>query len=177
MLLFHWTSLRTWKVTPRKLVCTALIDDWLENINDNQTTGVCLLDISKCFDTISHHILLQKLSMYGIKNTELEWKLEWFSSYLGKRKQAVLCHNKLSSFVDITSGVPQGSVLGPFLFLLFINDISNFTTDGCVTNLFADDAMIYTSGDSVSEVQLKLQSCLINISKWYRENCLKFKSD
>ena len=49
-----------------------VIDDWLENINDNQTTGVCLLDISKCFDTISHHILLQKLSMYGIKDTELE---------------------------------------------------------------------------------------------------------
>ena len=49
--------------------------------------------------------------------------------------------NKLSSFVDITSGVPQGSMLGPFLFLLFIYDISNLTTDGCVTNLFADDAM------------------------------------
>ena len=150
-----------------------VIDDWLENINDNQTTGVCLLDISKCFATISHHILLQKLSMYGIKNTELEW----FSSYLGKRKQRVLCHNKLSSFVDITSGVPQGSVLGPFLFFLFINDISNFTTDGCVTNLFADDAMIYAPGDSVYEVQLKLQSCLINISKWYRENRLKIDSD
>ena len=60
-----------------------VIDDWLENINDNQTTGVCLLDISKCFDTISHRILLQKLSMYGIKHTALEW----FSSYLDKRKQ------------------------------------------------------------------------------------------
>ena len=150
-----------------------VIDDWLENINDNQTTGVCLLDISKCFDTISHHILLQKLSMYGIKNTESEW----FSSFLCKRKQAVLCHNKLSSFVDITSGVPQGSLLGPFLFLLFINDISNVTTDGCVTNIFADDAIIYASRDSVSEVQLKLQSCLINISKWYRENRLKINSD
>ena len=130
-----------------------VIDDWLENVNDNQTTGVCLLDISKCFDTISHHILLQKLRMYGIKNTELEW----FSSYLSNRIQAVLCHNELSSSVDITTGVPQGSVLGPFLFLLFINDISNFTTDGCVTNLFADDAMIYASGDSVNEVKLKLQ--------------------
>ena len=91
--------------------------------------------------------------MYGIKNTELEW----FSSYLSNRIQAVLCHNELSSSVDITTGVPQGSVLGPFLFLLFINDISNFTTDGCVTNLFADDAMIYASGDSVNEVKLKLQ--------------------
>ena len=150
-----------------------VIDDWLENINDNQTTGVCLLDISKCFDTISHRILLQKLSMYGIKHTELEW----FSSYLDKRKQAVFCHNKLSSLVDLTTGVPQGSVLGPFLFLLFINDISNFTTDGCVTNLFADDAMIYASGDSVSEVQRKLQSCLSNISSWYRENRLKINND
>ena len=94
--------------------------------------------------------------MCGIKHTDLEW----FSAHLDKRKQAILCHNKLSSFVDITSGVTQESVLRPFLFLLFINDISNFTTGGCVTNLFADDAMIYASGDSVSEVQLKLQSCL-----------------
>ena len=66
--------------------------------------------------------------------------------------------------------MPEGSVFGPFLFLLFIYDISNFTTDGCVCNLFADDAMIHASGESVSEVQLKLQSCLLNISKWYREN-------
>ena len=98
--------------------------------------------------------------------------MEWVSSYLDKRKQAVFCHNKLSSLVDITTGV-----LGPFLFLLFINDISNFTTDGCVTNLFADDAMIYASGDSVSEVQRELQSCLSNISSWYRENRLKINSD
>ena len=74
-----------------------VIDDWLENINDYQTTGVCLLEISKCFDTISHPILLQKLSTYGIKNTELEW----FSSYLGKRKQAVLCHNKIQIQIQI----------------------------------------------------------------------------
>ena len=74
-----------------------VIDDWLENINKNQITGVCLLDISKCFDIISHSILLQKLSMYGINQQELKW----FSSYLDRRKQAVLCHNKLSSFVDV----------------------------------------------------------------------------
>ena len=101
--------------------------------------------------------------MHGIKQAELEW----FSSYLRKRKQAALCHNKLPSSIDITNGGPQGSVLGPFLFHLFINDISNFTTDGCVTNLFADDAMIYASRDNVSEVQQKLQNCLSNIGKWY----------
>ena len=86
-------------------------------------------------------------------------------------------NNKLSSLVNIITGVPQGSMLGPFLFLFFINDISNFTTDGCVTNLFADDTMIYASGDSVSEVQRKLQSCLSNISAWYRENRLKINSN
>ena len=111
--------------------------------------------------------------MYGITNTELEW----FSSYLSNRKQAALCHNELSSSVDITTGVPQGSVLGPFRFLLFINDIANFTTDDCVTNLFADDAMIYASGDSVNEVKLKLQNCLNDISAWCRENRLRINSD
>ena len=139
-----------------------VIDDWLDNINEDQITGVCLLDISKCFDTINHSILLQKLSMYGIKHQELKW----FSSYLDNRKQAVLCHNELSCFVDITCGVPQGSVLGPFLFLLFINDISQFTTDGCLTNLYADDSMIYASGDNILQVQQKLQQCVKNISSW-----------
>ena len=150
-----------------------VIDDWLENINENQITGVCLLDISKCFDTISHSILLQKLSMYGIKQQELKW----FSSYLDRRKQAVLCHNELSSFVDVTCGVPQGSVLGPFLFLLFINDMSQFTTDGCLTNLYADDSMIYGSGDNIPEVKQKLQNCIQNISSWYKMNRLKINID
>ena len=71
-----------------------VIDDWLGDINEDQITGVCLLDISKCFDTINHSILLQKLSMYGIKHQELKW----FPSYLDNRKQAVLCHNELSCF-------------------------------------------------------------------------------
>ena len=136
-------------------------------------TGVCLFDISKCFDTISHSILLQKLSMYGIKQQELKW----FSSYLDRRKQAGLCHNELSSFVDVTCGVPQGSVLGPFLFLLFIIDMSQFTTDGCLTNLYADGSMIHASGDNISEVKQKLQNCIKNISSWYKINRLKINID
>ena len=154
-----------------------VIDDWLENINENQITGVCFLDISKYFDTISHSILLQKLGMYGIKHQELKW----FSSYLDRRKQAVLCHNELSSFVDVTCGVPQGSVLGPFLFLLFINDMSQFTTDVCLTNVYADGSMIYASGDNIPEVKQNLQnygSVLVShVTIPYKMNRLKINID
>ena len=89
-----------------------VIDDWLENVNESQITGNCKLDIAKCFDPIDHDLLLKKLSLYGIKNVELEW----FKSYLHQR----LCNGKLSSFVDNSSGVQQGSVIGPFLFLLLL---------------------------------------------------------
>ena len=109
--------------------------------------------------------------MYGIKHQELKW----FSSYLDNRKQAVLCHNELSCFVDVTCGVPQGSVLGPFLFLFFTNDISQFTTDGCY--LYADDSMIYASGDNILQVQQKLQQCVKNISSLYKVNRLKINID
>ena len=145
-----------------------VIDDWLENVNGNQITGLCLLDIAKCFDTIDHELLLKKLSLYGIKGMELKW----FGSYLFQRQQAVKCNGNLSPFIEMTSGVPQGSVLGPFLFLLFVNDISSFATNGCMLNLFADDTIIYASGDNIEEVHYKLQSCLDNVSKWYNRNRL-----
>ena len=99
-------------------------------------------------------------------------ELEWFKSYLHQRQQAVLFNGKLSSFVDISSGVRERSVLGPFLFILFINDISNFAANGCLINLFADDKIIYTSGNSIDEVQSKLQTCLDNICNRYNRNRL-----
>ena len=71
----------------------------------------------------------------------------------------------------------RGSVLGPFLFLLSINDTSQFTTDGCLTNLYADDSMIYASGDDILQVQPKLQQCVINISSWYKVERLKINID
>ena len=90
-----------------------VIDDWLENVNDGAITGACLLDISKCFDSINHTILLKKLETYGITSIELKW----FSSYIRGRKPVVKFHQETSEFYDITCGVPQWSVLGPILFL------------------------------------------------------------
>ena len=144
-----------------------VIDDWLQHINDGEITG-CLLDLSKCFDSINHIILLKKLEMYGIIGTELDW----FYSYLDGRKQFVNFNNETSKCCEITCGVPQGSVLGPILFLLFINDISNIAVEGCVLNMYADDVIIYTSPMSTHELECKLQSCIDSISNWYDMNKL-----
>ena len=85
-----------------------------------------------------------------------------------------MCRGKLSDFRDLSFGVPQGSILGPFLFLLFINDIStSFAANDCVINLFADDLLTYVSGKDLADVQRKLQQCVTNICDWYKINRLK----
>ena len=92
-----------------------VVDDWLVNLNDRAITCACLLDISKCFNSINHTILLKKLEMYGITSTEIKR----FFSYLKGRKQVVKFHQETSECCDFTRGVPQGSVPGPISFFLF----------------------------------------------------------
>ena len=89
-------------------------DDWLYNITYGLHTTVCSFDIRKCFDTINHSILCKKMETYGFH----EYDIDLFRSYLSNRKQIVQCHNDISDMCDIYIGVPQGSLLGPILFLL-----------------------------------------------------------
>ena len=104
---------------------------------NNWTQFDCIiLDFSKAFDKVSHKLLLLKLKFYGITGKIINW----IESFLSNRKQQVVCEGSTSEAASVTSGVPQGSVLGPLLFLAFINDLPNSIESTC--HLFADDCLL-----------------------------------
>ena len=144
-----------------------VVDDWYEAINESEMIGVCFLDIQKCFDTIDHDLLLTKLEKYGILDNELKW----FKHYMSHRSQIVTCNGQVSDKRYIDIGVPQGSTLGPFLFLIFINDLSQCVPNG-YCSMFADDVAIYTTGKNINDVQDSLQNCVTNVNDWYDYNKL-----
>ena len=144
-----------------------VIGDWQEAIDDGEMIGACFLDISKCFDSIDHKLLITKLEKYGISGTELKW----FTSYLTDRTQRVICNNILSTDQTVQIGVPQGSILGPILFLIYINDLTQFSGQS-QCNLFADDALFYVHGKDLETINTKLQKSMDNVSLWYKCNKL-----
>jgi len=149
-----------------------VVDDWLCNINNGMVNGVAFFDLSKCFDTINHKRLLNKLKLYGIR----EQTLKWFENYLRDRSQAVFTNGTLSDFLNILMGVPQGSNLGPLLFLLFVNDFAK-CLDCTTCNLFADDTAIYCGDNSISNVNQTLQIDVENAIKWFKDNLLTVNID
>ena len=127
------------------------------------------LDIKKAFDSINHGILLNKMKMrFGISSIELKW----FKSYLSNREQQCSVNDQISSKKTITCGVPQGSILGPLLFLLYINDLSEClsSTTPC---MYADDTQIFSSSYDANELVIKLNSDLAHVRNWLIENKLQ----
>ena len=104
-------------------VVVQLISQILDAFDENKYTLGMFIDLSKAFDTADHDLLLKKLDMYGIKGT----KLKWFCSYLTNRKQFIKCCDQITDLEVLRCGVPQGSILGPLLFLILINNFKNST--------------------------------------------------
>ena len=123
------------------------------------------MDFQKAFDTVNHKILLKKLEHYGVRGHALKW----FTSYLAGRKQYTTVSNIDSQLKDISYGVPQGSVLGPLLFLIYINDLNRAITYSYIQH-FADDKNILYRDKSLRKINQRINFDLKNIVKWFRAN-------
>ena len=133
---------------------------------------IALIDIKKAFDSVNHSKLLSKLESYGIRGLTLSW----LQSYLENRKCYIAIDNMKSDVLTFNVGVPLGSVLGPILFLLYVNDLPTISYN-IQTVLFADDTTIPTSKSDYSELVQLTNNELKNVSKWTDSNQLTLNSD
>ena len=158
----------------KKLSTSDAITDMTQYVYDSLDRGDTIisffLDFSKAFDTVNHNILLQKLQVYGIRGVVHNW----FSSYLSNRMQSVSVNGVISSQRPIEYGVPQGSTLGPLLFLIFINDFPN-CSDFLKFTLFADDSTLTCRFDHNNLISMKneIENNLLPVSKWLLSNRIK----
>ena len=137
---------------------------------DEFSIGI-FVDLSKAFDTLNHDILLQKLEYYGIRGIPLKW----FKSYLSNRQQCVSINGVSSTLKHITCGVPQGSILGPLLFVIYINDIVE-CSPSLTKILFADDTNLFHSDKDVLKLFRTVNHELFTLSEWFKANKLSLNA-
>ena len=136
-----------------------LIDELAKNMQMGKQTDLILLEICKAFDKVAHEKLLLKLHQYGIRGDTLKW----IKDFLNNRKPAVVMNGINSEKIPVSSGVPQGSVLGPILFLAYINDLPEQVKSK--VRLFADDTALYLAISSTTESEV-LQTDLASLEQW-----------
>ena len=130
-----------------------VVNDFIAALDNKQHCAALFVDLSKVFDTVDHHLLLHKLSLIGFDHMSLQW----FNSYLTGRSQCVKVGKITSLFLDIDKGVPQGSVLGPLLFIIYINEIASTLTPLSQVHLYADDTVLYCIASNIDSAINRLQ--------------------
>ena len=152
--------------------CITQLLDVVHNIGKALDRGkemdIIYLDFSKAFDSVPHDKLIEKLQQFGITRP----LLYWYNNYLSGRKQRVVVDGVSSSFLDVTSGVPQGSIVGPLLFLLYVNDLPDAAEHSKVP-MFADDSKCYRVIETPQDTEL-LQSDLHSLCSWSTTSDLNF---
>ena len=148
-----------------------LTDILFSNVNRGLTSIAAFVDLRKAFDTVDHSILLRKINCYGVRDSNLKW----CANYLTNRTQKTLANGKLSDAKGITCGVPQGSVLGPLFFILYVNDVQEAVSVSKL-QLYADDTVIHSEGRSPDEAVGKLQPSLTQFSLWCKANKLSLNA-
>ena len=136
-------------------------------MDQGMLTGSVFIDLKKAFDTVDHDLLIEKLSRYGIRNSELSW----FKDYLKNRSQVVQYENSFPEPSKISTGVPQGSVLGPLLFILFINDLPDCIVR-CSILMYSDDTVLFFSAKRPEVIESTINSQLVILNGWLQNNFL-----
>ena len=140
-------------------------NDWYVNMDKGRFTATVFIDLKKAFDSVDHDILLQKFEKYGVIGLEHTW----FSSYLKNRRQLCRVNGVASNMEEIKCGVPQGSCLGPLLFLIYINDLP-FALKNSEVTMHADDTSMSYSSKNIYELNETLNSDLDSLKQWLEGN-------
>ena len=149
-----------------------MVENITKSFEDEEYTLGVFLDLSKAFDTIDHSILLAKLNHFGVRGVANEW----FRSYLNGRLMQMKVNGKISNSKPIEVGVPQGSILGPLLFLIYINDFSKYLMSGKAI-MFADDTNLFFNSSSYAALYEVTNTQLKHVEAWLSANKLTLNTD